>query len=104
MSSFTALADPTRRAIIDHLAHRAVMNATEIATGFAMSKPAISQHLKVLKDARLVTVEVRGQQRLYRLNTEGMDEVEAWIKRTRAFWAARLNTLETLLEEEDRSE
>lgn len=101
MDSFHALSDPTRRAIIEALARHKVLAASDIAAGFDISKPAISQHLKVLKTAELVTVEVRGQQRLYRLNPAGMDEIEAWLARTRAFWAARLTTLETLLNEED---
>jgi DNA-binding transcriptional ArsR family regulator len=100
MDSFTALADPTRRRIIEHLAAARQLPAGHIAARFTLSKPAISQHLSVLKEARLVSVEVRGQQRIYRLNSEGLDEMENWINRTRRYWTQALDTLETLLNEE----
>jgi DNA-binding transcriptional ArsR family regulator len=100
MDSFTALADPTRRRIIEHLAAARQLASGDIAACFTLSKPAISQHLSVLKEARLVSVEIRGQQRIYRLNREGFDEMEAWITRTRRYWTQALDTLETLLKEE----
>jgi DNA-binding transcriptional ArsR family regulator len=100
MDSFTALADPTRRRIIEHLAAARQLPSGDIAARFTLSKPAISQHLSVLKEARLVSVEVRGQQRIYRLNPEGFDQMEEWIARTRRYWTKALDTLETLLNEE----
>jgi DNA-binding transcriptional ArsR family regulator len=100
MDSFTALADPTRRRIIEHLANARQLPSGDIAARFTLSKPAISQHLSVLKEARLVSVEVRGQQRIYRLNREGFDEMEAWMARTRRYWTQALDRLETLLKEE----
>ncbi|MEM9966164.1 MAG: metalloregulator ArsR/SmtB family transcription factor [Asticcacaulis sp.] len=97
--SFTALADPTRRRILEHLAQTAHMPASDIAAQFTLSKPAISQHLKILKAAQLVSVEVRGQQRIYRLNQAGFDDMSEWITRTRRHWAQALDNLETLLTE-----
>lgn len=97
MNSFTALADPTRRQIIEHLSAAQALAAGDIAARFSISKPAISQHLNVLKDARLVSVEIRGQQRIYRLNPEGLDEMDQWIANTRRHWTAALDRLEALL-------
>lgn len=103
MDSFTALADPTRRKIVEHLAS-APLAAGDIAARFPLSKPAISQHLNALKAAHLVTVEVRGQQRIYRLNKAGLDEMDDWIARTRRHWTQALDTLETLLMTENPDE
>ncbi|UDF04100.1 metalloregulator ArsR/SmtB family transcription factor [Asticcacaulis sp. AND118] len=104
MDSFIALADPTRRKIVEHLASAPQMAAGDIAARFTLSKPAISQHLNALKAANLVTVEVRGQQRIYRLNRDGLDEMDAWIARTRRHWTQALDTLETLLMTENPDE
>ncbi|ESQ79681.1 metalloregulator ArsR/SmtB family transcription factor [Asticcacaulis sp. YBE204] len=104
MDSFTALADPTRRRIIEYLAAAPQLPAGDIAARFTLSKPAISQHLNALKAANLVTVEVRGQQRIYRLNREGLDEMDQWIARTRAHWTQALDRLETLLNSENPHE
>jgi DNA-binding transcriptional ArsR family regulator len=100
MDSFTAFDDPTRRRIVEHLAAARQFASGDIAARFPLSKPAISQHLGVLKEARLVGVEVRGQQRIYRLNREGFDEMEDWINRTRRYWTQALDTLEALLNED----
>jgi DNA-binding transcriptional ArsR family regulator len=93
MDRFTALADPTRRRIVEMLGAGA-MAAGEITAQFTMSAPAISQHLKVLKEAGLVSVEVSGQRRIYRLNPEGLDAFEAWVRQVRGFWTAGLDGLE----------
>lgn len=93
MNSFTALADPTRRHIIEMLGggQRA---AGEIASAFTLSAPAISQHLKVLREAGLVRVRVDGQRRIYSLDPEGLAEMDNWIQRVRRFWNRRLDDLE----------
>ena len=97
-----ALADPTRRRIVEMLSERE-LPAGEIVAGFAMSAPAISQHLKVLKDAGLVNVRAQGQQRIHSLNLSGFDEIEAWLHRMRGFWSQRLDALEReLLNENHR--
>lgn len=92
MDSFTALADPTRRRILELLgdSERA---AGEIADRFAASPPAISQHLKVLREAGLVKVRPDGQHRFYSLDPDGLDEVDAWLNRVRRFWGERLDAL-----------
>lgn len=93
MDRFMALADPTRRRIIEMLGEGALA-AGEITARFEVSAPAISQHLKVLKAAGLVTVEISGQRRIYRLEPGGLDTFEAWVRQVRGFWTASLGRLE----------
>lgn len=100
MLSLEALADPTRRRIVELLARRD-LTAGEIVDEFDMSAPAISQHLKVLREAGLVTTRAEGQSRIQALNPEGLDEIDAWLNRTRQFWSARLDALERELRAED---
>jgi len=100
MSCFVALADPTRRRIVEMLAVRD-RTAGEIVEAFEMSGPAISQHLKVLREARLVSVRPDGQRRIHSINPAGLEELEAWIATTRRFWESRLDALEHELRAED---
>ena len=81
MDIFTAIAEPTRRSIIELLAASGELSATEISDKFHSSAPAISQHLKVLREAKLVRVEKRSRQRIYRINPLAMHELEQWTKR-----------------------
>lgn len=101
MDTFTALADPTRRQIIESLAIGET-SFGEIADKFEMSRPAVSQHLKALREAGIVTARVDAQRRIYRLTDEGLDEVEAWLSRVREFWTQRLDRLEHLLNETEQ--
>jgi len=96
MQSFTALADPTRRQIVEMLA-AGELTSGEIGRQFEVSAPAISQHLKVLKEARLVTARVDGQRRIYALDTAGIGEIDAWLQNIRGFWRGRLDELERQL-------
>jgi len=93
MEAFAALADPTRRRIVELLGsgERA---AGDISARFAATAPAISQHLKALREARLVRVRAEGQRRMYSLDPEGFAELENWLGRMRQFWTARLDALE----------
>lgn len=100
MQSLTALADPTRRRIVELLAQRD-RTAGELVAEFDMTAPAISQHLKVLREAGLVTVRAEGQSRVQMLNPDGLREVEDWLEKTRAFWSRRLDALERELRAED---
>ncbi len=93
MEIFTALADPTRRRIVELLS-RGEYAAGEIVEAFDVSGPAISQHLKVLREAALVQVRVEGQRRIYQLNPQGLSEMDAWLNEVRRFWAPRLDALE----------
>lgn len=94
-----ALSDPTRRRIVEMLSKRD-LSAGEIGSGFSMSAPAISQHLKVLRESGLVNVRTQGQHRIHSLNVSGFDEIEAWLHRTRGFWSQRLDALERELRNE----
>ncbi|HWY61643.1 MAG TPA: metalloregulator ArsR/SmtB family transcription factor [Rhizomicrobium sp.] len=95
-NSLSALADPTRQRIVVMLAGGA-LSSGEIASRFKLSPPAVSQHLKTLKGARLVSVRADKQRRIYQLNPEGVDELSEWIARIRAFWNPKLDALEEAL-------
>ncbi|MFA9289574.1 MAG: metalloregulator ArsR/SmtB family transcription factor [Weeksellaceae bacterium] len=100
MDIFSALSEPTRRSIIEMLARRGQLSASEISGSFDMSAPAISQHLKVLREAKLVTVEKKAQQRLYQINLNGMFELRDWVGELAQLWNDRFDRLEQLLETE----
>jgi len=93
MDSLAALADPTRRRIVEMLAQRELA-AGDIADRFTLTAPAISQHLKVLREAGLVRVRTEAQRRIYELDAEGVDAVARWVNEVRRFWAGRFDALE----------
>lgn len=93
MLSLAALADPTRRRIVELLAARD-RTAGELVQEFDLSAPAISQHLNVLREAGLIVTRPQGQSRIQALNPAGLDELHAWLERTRSFWTRRLDALE----------
>src|SRR5581483_617287 len=99
MNSLAALADPTRRRIVEMLAAGS-LSSGEIAESFRISAPAISQHLKTLRRAGLVRVRVEAQRRIYELDARGIDELSEWVMRIRRTWATRLERLEAQLREE----
>jgi DNA-binding transcriptional ArsR family regulator len=101
MDPFVALAEPTRRQIVELLGE-GEQPAGAIGANFKVSPPAISQHLKTLREARLVRVRVDGQRRLYSLDPEGFAEMEAWFEKMRRFWSGRLDALERELNKEDK--
>jgi DNA-binding transcriptional ArsR family regulator len=101
MQSILALADPTRRRILELLAG-GERTAGELVDEFDLSAPAISQHLKVLREAGLVTVRAEGQTRVQTLNPDGFGDLEAWLEQTRSLWSHRLDALERELRAEDR--
>lgn len=101
MTALAALADPTRQRIVEMLAAGS-LSSGEIADRFDLSAPAISQHLKTLKTAKLVSVQVNAQKRIYSLNPEGVSEVADWVDRIRAFWNPRLNALEAALKKDSK--
>jgi len=100
MKSLLAIADPTRRRIVELLAERE-RTAGELVDEFDVSAPAISQHLNVLREAGLVTTRADGQSRIQSLNPAGLDEVDAWLEKTRSIWSSRLDALERELRAED---
>jgi DNA-binding transcriptional ArsR family regulator len=101
--TFAALADPKRRRIVELLA-TGEMAAGDINKHFRVSGPAISQHLKVLRDAHLVRVRTDAQRRLYSLDPKGLDELEEWLMTIRRFWNGKLDALERVLRDEDDKE
>jgi DNA-binding transcriptional ArsR family regulator len=101
MLALNALADPTRQRIVEMLAARE-LSAGDIAGKFDMSAPAISQHLKVLKEAKLVRVRADAQRRIYALDPAGFDEMDEWLTRIRRFWHGKLDVLERALKADDR--
>jgi DNA-binding transcriptional ArsR family regulator len=100
MDMFSALADPTRRTILVMLANNGPLSATENYEHFPVSPPAISQHLKVLREAKVVLVEKRAQQRLYQLKPDALVTLEGWIKHLTQIWNERFDALEKVLEAE----
>jgi DNA-binding transcriptional ArsR family regulator len=100
MDKFSALADPNRRKIVELLATKGTLSATEIYEHFKVSPQAISQHLKVLRQAGLVQVEKQAQKRIYRVNLDAMYELEGWARKIRQLWADRFDALEKLVQAE----
>ncbi len=97
MNAFSALSDPSRRQILELLAHKGQMQATDIYSEFPSSASAISQHLKILRSARLVTVERDAKLRLYSVNMDTLCEVSNWVAEINQVWAARMNRLSNVL-------
>ncbi len=100
MDVFYALADPTRRKILELLASQGQLPASDIYASFSASPPAISQHLKVLREAGLVKMEKHAQQRIYQINPQAMLELEDWSRRLTLLWNQRLDALDELLKVE----
>ncbi len=97
MHAFAALADPTRSEIVDALATRP-RTVNEIVGMFSVTQPAISRHLKVLREAGLVRVVPEGKSRVYHLDPAPLREIDHWLDRYRVFWSGRLDALERHLE------
>ena len=94
MDAFEAIADPIRRSILEML-WRQPLTAGQVAGRFDISRPAVSRHLRVLREAGLVSAEVSGRERTYRIEPSALSEIEGWIQRFRDPWEARLDALET---------
>jgi DNA-binding transcriptional ArsR family regulator len=95
---FGALSDPTRLTIVERLLSEGERTAGEIAKPFAVSKPAISKHLKVLEDAGLIERRVDRQWRVCRARPEAIKTIDEWMNRYRAFWEASFDRLGRLIE------
>jgi DNA-binding transcriptional ArsR family regulator len=98
---FRALADPTRRALLERLA-RKEMSVTELTADFPISQPAISQHLASLRGAGLVTERREGRFAFYRANPNGLLPLLNWIDHYRAFWPKRIEKLKHVLKRMDQ--
>jgi DNA-binding transcriptional ArsR family regulator len=102
MDMFVALADPTRRNILELLATSGELTATAIYEHFPVSPQAVSQHLKVLREANLVEMEKHAQKRLYRLNPQTLSQFEAWVQQMQQRWSERFDALDAVLEREKK--
>jgi DNA-binding transcriptional ArsR family regulator len=102
-ATFQALADPTRRAVLD-LLRRGSQAAGEIAGAFPISRPAISKHLRLLRRAHLVREHREGRHRVYQLNPEPLRAVDSWLDQYRNFWKMNLANLKTFVEAEYANE
>ena len=103
MEGFAALADPTRRRIVEVLAD-GERSAGDLARLFTLTQPAVSQHLRTLRDAGLVRVRHDAQRRIYSLDARGFSQIDAWLSRYRAFWNTNLDALERALTDEDNEQ
>lgn len=97
MDTFQALAEPRRREIIELLAKKGQLSSTDISLNFNISKPAVSQHLKILREAKLVDMEKRAQSRIYTINKASLNEIEAWIGKINKMWNEKFERLENVL-------
>jgi len=104
MDIYSALADHTRRDIIELLASNGKSSVTDISKNFQMSQPAISQHLKVLREAKLVDMEKRAQQRMYTINPYALEELEQWAVKMKTLMSDRFDRLDSVLQELKRKE
>lgn len=97
-AAFAALAEPMRKRIVERLAERPLA-VSELAALLPVSRPAVSQHLKVLKEARLVRDEARGTRRIYSIDPAGLGAIRAWLDR---FWEQNLAAYVEAAEREDK--
>ena len=96
-TAFELLADPTRRRVLDEL-RAGERSVGELVDRLNMSQPAISKQLRVLREAGLASVRADAQRRIYRLDPDGLREVDEWLAPYRAFWEERLDAMERTLE------
>ena len=93
---FQAIADPTRREIIGLLAGQA-LNLNAVADQFAISRPAISRHMKILKECGLITIRQQGRERICEAKLQQLAQVAAFVEQYREFWNLKLNALDKFL-------
>jgi DNA-binding transcriptional ArsR family regulator len=96
---FQAIADPTRRAIIQMLAKKP-LNLNAVAGNFDISRPAVSKHIRILAECGLVVIKKKGRERYCNANLESLREVSAWIDQYKKFWNGKLDALEDFLNNE----
>ena len=97
MDIYTALAEPNRRRIIELIAKKGSLTATDISDEFDVTAPAISQHLKVLRESQLVQMGKVAQRRIYRINADKLSEIEEWIQKLKKVWNERFDRLDKIL-------
>ena len=100
MDALHALAEPHRRRVVEILAHKGQLSASQICDEFDVTPQAMSQHLRVLREANVVQMEKRAQRRMYTLNPRSLDQIQAWAAQMARLWIGRLNRLEDALKED----
>jgi len=95
---FQAIADPTRRQIINMIAHQS-LHLNSVAEKFDVSRPAISKHIKILTECGLIVIKQQGRHRYCEAKLDKLNEVSDWVEQHRKFWTQKLDALETYLEE-----
>ncbi|MGY3438139.1 MULTISPECIES: ArsR/SmtB family transcription factor [unclassified Marinovum] len=103
-ATFAALSDPVRFAMVERLLNEGELSAGELRHGFAISAPAVSQHLGVLREAGLVKRRAVAQRRLYSIEPGGLMAVANWADEARRFWEPSLDRLEQALNRETRKQ
>lgn len=101
---FQAIADPNRRAILSLLAKNERLSLNGVAENFRISRPAVSRHIKILKECGLVIVIKEGRERYCEAKFDKLNEVTDWIEKYREFWEERFNRLDKVLEEMKKQE
>jgi DNA-binding transcriptional ArsR family regulator len=96
---FQAIADPTRRAIINMIANQP-MNLNTVAEQFDVSRPAISRHIKILAQCGLIIINQRGRERYCEAKLQKLNEVSEWVEQYHIFWNKKLDALESFLEQD----
>lgn len=104
MDAFYALAEPRRRRVMELLASRGSLSATQICVEFDVTPQAISQHLKALREANLIQMEKRAQRRIYRINPKQVGEMKKWAEMVTKMWNSRLDNLAKALEDDKLQE
>ena len=99
---FTSLADPVRRQLLEDLAEHSPRTATQLARHYPQTRQGILKHLKVLRDAGLVTVYQQGREKRYTLTPASLGELDQWIAALNAKWDARLKRLKAFVEEQNK--
>lgn len=94
---FQAISDPTRRQIINLIAHKR-MNLNSLAENFEISRPAISQHIKILMECGMVVVKQEGRERFCEAKLDGLSEVSSWVDQYKEFWNEKLDSLGSYLD------
>jgi len=95
---FQAIADPTRRAIINMIAHQS-LNLNAVAENFEVSRPAISKHIKILTECGLIVIKQQGRERFCEAKLDKLNEVSDWVEQYKEFWNIKLDALENYLTE-----
>ncbi|MGA8303862.1 MAG: metalloregulator ArsR/SmtB family transcription factor [Thermoplasmata archaeon] len=100
MDAFSVLAEPRRRRVVEILAQRGRLSASQICDEFDVTPQAISQHLRVLREANVIHMEKRAQRRLYAFNPQSVNQIQVWAADMAKRWNSRLDRREKTLKEE----